>query len=48
MEIKYTKWLSNLVLVEKKTNGTWCICVDFTNLNRACPKDSYLLLKIDK
>ena len=31
----------------KKANGKWRICVDFTDLNRACPKDSYLLPQID-
>ena len=36
-EIKYTTWLSNVVLVEKKTSGTWRMCVDFTDLNMACP-----------
>ena len=47
-EIKYTTWLSNVVLVEKKTKGTWQMCVDFTNLNRACPIDSYPLPNINK
>ena len=31
----------------KKYNGKWRMCVDFTNLNRACPKDSYPLPRID-
>ena len=31
----------------KKPNGKWRMCVDFTDLNRACPKDSYPLLQID-
>ena len=31
----------------KKCNGKLRMCVDFTNLNRACPKDSYPLLRID-
>ena len=31
----------------KKPNGKWRMCVDFTDLNRACPKDSYPLLRID-
>ena len=31
----------------KKTNGKWRICVDFTDLNRACPKDSYPLSRIN-
>ena len=43
----YPDWLSNLVLVKKK-NGKWSVCIDFTNLNEACPKDSYPLLKTDQ
>jgi len=31
----------------KKANGKWRMCVDFTNLNKACPKDSYALPSID-
>jgi len=44
---KYTTWFSNVVLV-KKSNGKWCICVDYIDLNRACPKDAYPLPNIDK
>jgi len=40
-------WLSNPVLVKKKS-GKWRTCIDFTNLNEACPKDSYPLPKIDQ
>ena len=36
-----------MVLVKKK-NGKWRACIDFTNLNKACPKDSYPLPKIDQ
>ena len=32
----------------KKPNGTWRMCVDFTDLNKACPKDSYPFPKINK
>ncbi|XP_013721281.1 uncharacterized protein LOC106425107 [Brassica napus] len=39
--------LANPVVVKKK-NGKWRICVDFTNLNKACPKDSYPLPNIDR
>ena len=39
--------LSNTVVVKKK-NGKWRVCVDFTNLNRACPKDPFPLPKIDQ
>ena len=45
-EVYYPNWLANVVMV-KKANGKWRICVDFTDLNRACPKDSYPLLRID-
>ena len=31
----------------KKANGKWRMCVDFTDLNKACPKDSYPLPRID-
>ena len=32
----------------KKSNGKWRICVDFTDLNKACPKDSFPLPRIDQ
>ena len=35
-------------MLVKKPNKTWRMCVDFTDLNKACPKDCYPLLKIDK
>ncbi|CAJ2663960.1 unnamed protein product [Trifolium pratense] len=46
-EARYTTWLSNIVLV-KKSNGKWRMCCDYTDLNRACPKDSYPLPCIDR
>ena len=46
-EVYYSKWLANVVLV-KKANGKWRMCVDFTNLNKACPKDSFTLPRIDQ
>ena len=46
-EAKYTTWLSNVVLV-KESNEKWHMCVDYTDLNRACPKDAYPLPNIDK
>ena len=42
----YPDWLANVVIV-KKANEKWRMCVDFTNLNRACPKYSYPLPWID-
>jgi hypothetical protein len=46
-EIKYPSWLANVVMV-KKANGKSRMCVDFTNLNKACPKDPYPLPHIDR
>ena len=46
-ECQYFEWLSNMVLV-KKPNEKWRMCVDFTDLNKAWPKDDYPLLKIDR
>jgi len=45
-EIQYPEWLANVVLV-KKSSRKWRMCVDFTDLNKACPKDSYPLPSID-
>ena len=45
-EVYYPDWLANVVMV-KKANGKWRMCVDFTDLNKACPKDSYSLPRID-
>ena len=36
-EVFYPQWLANTVVVKKKT-GKWRVCVDFTDLNKACPK----------
>ena len=46
-EVYYPEWLANVVMV-KKSNGKWCMCVDFTDLNRAYPKDSFPLPRIDQ
>ncbi|XP_059669078.1 uncharacterized protein LOC132314204 [Cornus florida] len=46
-EVQYPSWLSNVVVVKKK-NGKWRVCIDFTNLNKACPNDSFSLPKIDQ
>ena len=45
-EVEYLEWLASVVLV-KKANGKWRICIDFTDVNRACPKDSFPLPRID-
>lgn len=46
-EILYPTWLSNTVVVKKK-NRKWRVCIDFTDLNKACPKDLFPLPKIDQ
>ena len=46
-EVYYPDLLANVVMV-KKANGKWRMCVDFTDLNKACPKDSYPLPRIDQ
>jgi hypothetical protein len=40
--VDYPNWIANYVLVEKP-HGSWCMCIDYTSLNKACPKDEYLL-----
>nr|GEV58125.1 reverse transcriptase domain-containing protein [Tanacetum cinerariifolium] len=45
-EVYYHDWISNPVMV-KKHDGSWRMCVDFTDLNKACPRDCYPLLEID-
>ena len=46
-EVYYPDWLVNVEMV-KKANGKWRMCVDFIDLNKACPKDSYHLPRIDQ
>ena len=46
-EVFYPEWLANTVVVKKKT-GKWRVCVDFTDLNKACPKDPFPMPKIDQ
>ena len=36
------------MVMVKKANGKWRMCVNFTNLNKAYPKDSYSLPRIDQ
>ena len=45
-EVEYPEWLANVVLVTK-ANGKWRLCIDFTDVNRGCPKDSFPLPRID-
>ena len=45
-EVLYPDWIANVVLV-KKANEKWRMCIDFINLNTAYTKDSYPLFRID-
>ena len=47
MEVFYLKWLANTVVIKKKS-GKWRVCVDFTDLNKTCPKDPFPMPKIDQ
>jgi hypothetical protein len=40
--VDYLSWLANPVLVEKP-DGSWCMCIYYTSLNKACQKDEYPL-----
>ena len=45
-EVEYPEWLANVVLV-KKADDKWRLFINFTNINKACPKESFPLLRID-
>ena len=45
-EVEFPDWLAKVVLV-KKANGKWRLYIDFTDVNRACTKDSFPLPRID-
>ena len=45
-EVYYPDWLENVVIV-KKANGKWRMCIDFSDLNKACPKDNYPLPRVE-
>ena len=45
-EVFYPEWFANTVVVKKK-NGKWRVYVDFTDLNKACPKDLFPMPKMD-
>ena len=46
-EMFYPGWLANTVVVKKKSRK-WRVCVDFTDLNKACLKDPFPMPRIDK
>ena len=45
-EVFFPEWLANIMVLKKK-NGKWKVCVDFINLNQVCLKDPFPVLKID-
>jgi hypothetical protein len=46
-EVLHPEWLANLVLVLKKNKVDWRMCIDYTDLNKHCPKDPFGLPRID-
>ena len=47
-EVYHPEWLANPVFVQKKNNNKWRMCVDYTDLNKHCPKDPFGLPRIDQ
>ena len=47
-EVYHPEWLANPVLVQKKNNNEWRMCVDYTDLNKHFPKDPFGLPRIDQ
>jgi len=47
-EVYHPEWLANSVLVQKKNNNEWRMCVDYTDLNKHCLKDPFGLPRIDQ
>ena len=46
-DVFYPERLANTMVVKEK-NGKWRVCIEFTNLNKACPKDSFPMPWIDQ
>jgi hypothetical protein len=48
-EVTYPQWLANVMMVQKKNEKKKKrMCTDFTDLNKCCPNDDFLLARIDK
>jgi hypothetical protein len=47
-EVFHPEWLVNPVFVRKKNTNEWRMCVDYTDLNKHCPKDPFGLPRIDQ
>jgi hypothetical protein len=43
--VNYSSWLANPSLIEK-SNSSWCMCIDYTSLNKVCLKDEYSMTRI--
>ncbi|GKB39276.1 reverse transcriptase domain-containing protein [Tanacetum coccineum] len=46
-EVKYQTWVANPIMI-KKRDERWKMCVDFTDINKACPKDCYPLPEVNQ
>lgn len=46
-EVTYPVWLANSIMVQK-AKGRWRMCQDYTDLNKACPNESFSLPRIDQ
>jgi hypothetical protein len=46
-EVHHPRWLANLVVIPKANGKLW-MCIDYTSLNKACPKDHFPLPQIDQ
>lgn len=46
-EVQYPEWLANYCGDGQKERGKWRVCINFTDLNKECPKDSFPLPHID-
>jgi hypothetical protein len=46
-EVHHPEWLANPIVVPKANGKLW-MCINYTNLNKACPKDPYPLQRIDQ
>ena len=46
-EVFYLERLANIVVVKKKS-GKWRVCIDFTDINKACLKDPFPMPRIDQ
>jgi hypothetical protein len=47
-EVFHPEWLANPVLIRKKNSNEWRMCVNYTDLNKHCPKDPFGLPRIDQ